>query len=349
MEFLSEYGLFVAKILTFLLAFVLITGFIAATVRSRGQESRTKLKVVHLNKKLKNIERQFKSMVLSHKEWKSMLKLDKKETKKLNKLQKRQKKKQDERKVAYVINFNGDMKASDVNSLTDTISLIIKVAKPKEEVVLRLESGGGYVHSYGLAAAQLLRLREHKLSLTVCVDKVAASGGYLMAAMADKICAAPFAILGSIGVVGMVPNINKLLKKGNIDVEYHTSGEYKRTLTMVGENTPKGRKKFQQDLQHTHSLFKDMVKKYRPSLSIAKVATGEIWYGSDALKMKLTDEIITSEEYLFLKTEKTDLYEVSVREKKNIAERFGKASDEAVGTFSDKLLSRMQEWNLFNR
>lgn len=344
MEFLMEYGLFLAKIFTLLIFLAIIIAMIAGSImRSRDPGMRIKLKAVHLNKRMQGIEKQLQNIIMPQKEFKSLLKLEKKQNKK------DKKKKQKDKLNVYVINFIGDMKASDVKSLTDTISLILKVSKPKEEVVLRLESGGGYVHSYGLAAAQLLRLREHKLNLTVCVDKVAASGGYLMAAMADKICAAPFAILGSIGVVGVVPNINKLLKKGNIDVEYHTSGQYKRTLTVVGQNDSKGRKKFQQDLQQTHKLFKDIIKKYRPSLPMAKVSTGEIWYGNDAIKMKLADEIITAEEYLFLKTGKADLYEVAVKEKKNMAERIGKAGDEAVGNLADKLLSRINELNLFNR
>ena len=109
--------------------------------------------------------------------------------------------------------------------------------------------------AYGLAASQMQRIRDKKLKLTVCVDKVAASGGYMMAVVADKIIAAPFAVLGSIGVLAQVPNFHRLLKKHDVDFEMLTAGKYKRTLTMFGENTDKGREKFQEDIEDTHVLF----------------------------------------------------------------------------------------------
>ncbi len=342
MEFLSEYGIFVAKFLTGVLLtgvfFAVIIGMIA---KVRQSEPVGKLKITNINGNMKDIAQQMQEYVLSPKEFKKISKKAKSDEKKKNKS------KASPRPVIYVMNFVGDMQASNLKHLTDTISAIISVAKPNQEVVLKLESGGGYVHSYGLAAAQLLRLKEHKVKLTVCVDKVAASGGYLMAAMADKICAAPFAILGSIGVVGLVPNINKLLEKKDIDVEYHTSGAYKRTLTVVGKNDAKGRRKFQEDLQQTHKLFKDVVKQHRPSLSLPAVATGETWYGIDAQKRKLIDEITTSDEYLYGIAAKADLYEISVKTPRRITDKIGKASEEAISGVANKLLSRIMELRLF--
>lgn len=342
MEFLLEYGLFVAKLATIVIIvfcfFAAIAGIIAS--KSQLEDSQAKVKINHLNHHMKNIENQLKSRILPVKQWKKLAKQDKKQTKK--------DKKKFDRSIVYVMSFVGDMQASNIKHLSDTVSAIVSVAKPNQEVVIKLESSGGYVHSYGLAAAQLLRLREHKLKLTVCVDKVAASGGYLMAAMANKICAAPFAILGSIGVVGMVPNISKLLQKSNIDVEYHTSGEYKRTLTVVGKNDAKGRKKFKEDLQQTHKLFKDTIKQYRPSLSIPQVATGEVWYGINAQKKKLIDDIITSDEYLLRLSKKSDLYEVSVKPKKRFAARMSKAGEETANSIFNRLFSRILELRLFN-
>lgn len=345
MEFLSEYGIFVAKFLTVL---VLVGFFIAAIIgmatKARKMEPSTKVRITNMNKKMREIERQMQSHILSAKEIKS---LDKEEKKKEKKKNKSKDKDATKRPVVYVLNFVGDTQASNLKYLTDTISAIISVAQPNQEVVLKLESGGGYVHSYGLAAAQLLRLKEHKLKLTVCVDKVAASGGYLMAAMADKICAAPFAILGSIGVVGMVPNINKLLQKKDVDIEYHTSGAYKRTLTVVGKNNAQGRKKFQEDLKNTHKLFKDVVKQHRPSLSLPAVATGEVWYGIDAKKRKLIDDITTSDEYLYKVADKADLYEVSVKAKKKLTDRINEAGEEAAAGAINKLLSKILELRIF--
>jgi serine protease SohB len=203
------------------------------------------------------------------------------------------------KKRIYVINFNGDMRASATENLRQEITAILSIAdKDKDEVVVNLESPGGMVHGYGLAASQLARIRQHNLPLTICVDKVAASGGYMMACLANTIIAAPFAIIGSIGVVAQLPNFHRLLDKWDIDYEVLTAGEYKRTLTVFGENTDAGRQKFIADLEDTHTLFKEFVSDYRPSLDIEKVATGEHWYGKQALGLGLVDKLMTSDEYL---------------------------------------------------
>ena len=198
----------------------------------------------------------------------------------------------------YVIDFVGDMKASDVTSLREEISAIISVASAHDEVVVRLESGGGQVHSYGLAAAQLERIKAAGIPLTVCVDKIAASGGYMMACVADRIICAPFAVIGSIGVVSQMPNFYKWLKAHNIDIELFTAGEYKRTVTILGENDDEDRAKYQAELERIHELFKAHVVKYRPQPDIEKVSTGEFWFGQDALALGLVDELGTSDSYL---------------------------------------------------
>lgn len=202
-------------------------------------------------------------------------------------------------------------------------------------MVLRLESGGGLVHSYGLAASQLARIRQAGIPLTVCIDKVAASGGYMMACIGEKIISAPFAVLGSIGVVAQLPNINRLLKKHDIDVEMLTAGEYKRTLTVLGENTEKGREKFQEDLNVTHQLFKDFVARYRPQLHIDEVATGEVWLGIAALNRKLVDTLQTSDEYLSERARSANLFHLHFAERKSLQERIGMA---ASGTVENTLV-----------
>ena len=341
MDFLLEYGTFLAKLATVLIAVVLGVGIIIAiAARAKGQPKQSKLIVSHLNADLHDLAGQLKSHTLLPHELKKLAKQEKADAKK--------KKKAKRHSTVYVLNFVGDMQASSLKNLSDTISLLIAVSKPNQEVVLKLESAGGYVHSYGLAAAQLMRLKEHKLKLTVCVDKVAASGGYLMAAMADKIYAAPFAILGSIGVVGMVPNINKLLKQSNVDIEYHTSGKYKRTLTVLGKNEPKGRKKFQQDLEQTHDLFKKAIKEHRPVLSLPKVATGETWYGTEAKNFKLVDEISTSDEYLYRRSATAELYEVALKTKRGFVDRIGRKGEDAVSSIADRALEKLLELRLFN-
>ncbi|EMH1432108.1 protease SohB [Acinetobacter baumannii] len=224
----------------------------------------------------------------------------------------------------FVLDFKGDIQASAVENLREEITLILATAKAgRDRVVVRLESPGGMVHGYRLAAAQLVRLRDAGFHLTICVDKVAASGGYMMACIANEIISAPFAVVGSIGVVAQVPNFNRLLKEHNVDFELYTAGQYKRTVTMFGENTPEGKAKFEEELQQTHVLFKHFVEKYRPQLNVDKVATGEHWYGQDALDLNLVDKLQTSDEYLLALLPQHDVYVINTRKKATLGEKLG--------------------------
>lgn len=229
-----------------------------------------------------------------------------------------------------MLDFHGDIKASQAEQFAQEVSAVIEVASTDDEVIVRLESAGGLVHAYGLAAAQLDRLREAGLTTTVCIDKVAASGGYMMACTASHIKAAPFAVIGSIGVVAQVPNIHRLLKRNDIDVELLTAGKYKRTLTVLGENTQEGREKFIDDLENTHRLFKTYVAKHRPDMDIEKLATGEIWYGSEALEQKLVDSVGTSEAYLVERISQAQVYRVKLEPPKTINRKVGLAVSAGV-------------------
>ena len=237
----------------------------------------------------------------------------------------------------FVLDFKGDIQASAADTIREEITLILATAKAgHDRVVVRLESPGGMVHGYGLAAAQLVRLRDAGFNLTICVDKVAASGGYMMACVADKIVSAPFAIVGSIGVVAQMPNFNRFLKSKDIDIELHTAGQYKRTLTLLGENTEEGREKFREELNETHQLFKDFVKRMRPSLDIEQVATGEHWYGQQAVEKGLVDEINTSDEVILSLMEGREVVNVRYMQRKRLIDRFtGSAAESA-----DRLLLR---------
>ena len=250
----------------------------------------------------------------------------------------------------YVLDFKGDMAASAVESLREEITLILATAKAgRDRVVLRLESPGGMVHGYGLAAAQLVRLRDAGFNLTICVDKVAASGGYMMACIANEIVSAPFAVLGSIGVVAQVPNFNRLLKEHNVDFELYTAGQYKRTVTMFGENTEEGKAKFEEELQQTHVLFKHFVEKYRPQLNVEKVATGEHWYGQDALDLNLVDKLQTSDEYLLSLLTQHDVYLIQTRSKPTLGEKLGlqaaQMADSLVPAVINKVFETMAKAN----
>ncbi|WP_168389662.1 protease SohB [Acinetobacter indicus] len=244
----------------------------------------------------------------------------------------------------YVLDFKGDMAASAVENLREEITLILATAKAgRDRVVVRLESPGGMVHGYGLAAAQLVRLRDAGFHLTICVDKVAASGGYMMACIANEIISAPFAIVGSIGVVAQVPNFNRLLKQHNIDFELYTAGQYKRTVTMFGENTEEGKAKFEEELQQTHSLFKHFVEKYRPQLNVEKVATGEHWYGQDASDLNLVDKLQTSDEYLLGLLPQHDVYVIETRRKPTLGEKLGLQAAQVADSLVPAVMNKVMD------
>ncbi|MHC3123079.1 protease SohB [Acinetobacter sp. GN11] len=250
----------------------------------------------------------------------------------------------------FVLDFKGDIQASAVENIREEITLILATAKAgRDRVVVRLESPGGMVHGYGLAAAQLVRLRDAGFHLTICVDKVAASGGYMMACIANEIITAPFAIVGSIGVVAQVPNFNRLLKQHNVDFELYTAGQYKRTVTMFGENTPEGKAKFEEELQQTHVLFKHFVEKYRPQLNVDKVATGEHWYGEDALNLNLVDKLQTSDEYLLALLPQHDVYVINTRKKATLGEKLGlqaaQMADSLIPAVMNKVVDSLAKAN----
>lgn len=250
----------------------------------------------------------------------------------------------------YVLDFKGDTAASAVEQLREEITLILATAKAgRDRVIVRLESPGGMVHGYGLAAAQLVRLREAGFHLTICVDKVAASGGYMMACIASEIISAPFAIVGSIGVVAQVPNFNRLLKDNKIDFELFTAGEYKRTVSMFGENTEEGKAKFEEEIQQTHALFKHFVEKYRPQLNVEKVATGEHWYGQDALDLNLVDKLQTSDEYVLGLLPQHDVYTINTRKKPTLGEKLGlqaaQIADSLIPAVMNKVVDTLTKTN----
>jgi len=289
MEFFSEYSLFLLKSITFVLA----TLFLVMGLVSIGRRS-TKpiLQIDSLNEQYDEQKKQLQHALDLSKE-------DKKQLKHKEKEKIKKKKNRTNHPTRFVLSFHGDIGATQVNQLRDEISVILTSATTKDEVVVRLESPGGAVSGYGLAASQLQRLRDKNIPLTVCIDKVAASGGYLMACVANQIIAAPFAIIGSIGVVAQLPNFHRFLKKHNIDVELLTAGEYKRTLTVLGENTNKDRKKFQEDLEAIQASFRDHVLTHRKDINIDEVATGEHWLATDAMKLGLIDQLKTSDDYLY--------------------------------------------------
>ncbi len=332
-EFLFQYGLFIAKIITGLIALVFAVAIVSS---SRKKDEDSTLKVTNLNKKYEEL----RSTVLNVTTDKKKLKQQQKQKQKQQKKQQKSKQIDNDRPKLYVLEFDGDIKATQVETLRDEITALLSVAESQDEVLLKLDNSGGIVHEHGLAASQLKRIKDAKLNLTISVDKVAASGGYMMACIADKIIAAPFAIIGSIGVLAQLPNFNRLLDKAGIDFEQHTAGEYKRTVTMFGKNSDKEREKLKVDLQETHALFQSFVTENRPKLDIEKVATGEHWYGTQALSLNLVDEIETSDEFLVDALQSFDIYQLNMEVKKGLQDKLLGGLFSSLGFIRDEIRSQ---------
>ena len=333
MEFIIQYGVFLLKVVTIVIAILLPVLMIINSSKGKSGGDKGHLQIKNLSDQFESMGNALQGALMDGKTFKKFRKdLDKK------------KKKEDktpakDQQSIFVLNFNGDIQASEVDKLKHEINAILLSETKCKEVVLKVESGGGSAYAYGLCAAELKRLIDNKIKLTVCIDKVAASGGYLMSCVATKIVAAPWALVGSIGVIAQMPNINKLLKKNLVDFEMHTAGEFKRTLTVFGENTEEGRDKFKSELEDLHVIFKDFVKDNRPEIDTSVVATGEVWQGEKALEVGLIDEICTSDDYLVTLSKKFKLFEIEYVEKKNLSERFAFAAE----TFLNRTFLRIYD------
>jgi len=339
LEFVADIGLFVLKAIIIVIAFGMIVGAIASTVhKNKEHPPQGHISIHDLTQKFKDLKADMLVEILDKKEFKSQKKTEKVAAKKKKKEQKIAVETDQEQSVEddsaenvteckgriFVLNFDGDVNAAAVENLREEISAILSISEKHDQVMLCLESPGGVVHGYGHAASQLKRLTDKGINLTVTVDEVAASGGYMMACVADTIIAAPFAIIGSIGVIAELPNFNRLLKKYDVDIEQHTAGEFKRTITMLGETTDKGREKFKQELEDVHGLFKSWVKENREQVDIDKVATGEHWFGQQALDLNLIDSLGTSDDYIMEKVKDYAVYEITYEEPKQLGNRLGK-------------------------
>ena len=314
-EFLAAYGLFLAQLATFVLLVIVVVVVIMASRRRGHAEG---LVVEHLNRRFEDAADELKLAIEGKGRYKKVVKARHKERKREDKARAKD---ESGRPRVFVLDFKGDLRASAAASLREEVSAILRVAKPGEQVLLRLENSGGTVHEHGFAASQLTRLKQHGLKLAVAVDKVAASGGYLMACVADRLVAAPFAIVGSIGVLAQLPNFHRLLEEKGVDFEQIMAGRYKRTLTMFGKNTDEGREKLQQEVEDIHELFKNQIREHRPQVDLERVATGEHWYGIRALELKLVDELKTSDDLLLEAAKDHDLYHIAYKRRRSWQER----------------------------
>ena len=335
LAFGRDYGLFLAKTITVLAALLIVIGRLEAlAARSQGEAAR--LLVRRIDRRLRMFGRHIDARLLNKKQWKALHKADEAAEAIIDKARDA-----GERKRVYVLNFAGDIRASQVESLRQEITAILGAHRPGDQVIVRLDSPGGVVHGYGLAASQLQRLRDAGVRLVVAVDKIAASGGYLMACVADQIVAAPFAIIGSIGVVAQLPNLHKLLQKHDIDFEVLTAGKYKRTLTVFGENTEEGRAQFLRELDQTHQLFQAVIAKYRPQVALDEVADGRVWYGSQALDLGLIDALQTSDDLLVAAAKEADVIDIRWAGKEGWSNRVQQWMTAGVAQLVDRALDRL--------
>jgi len=391
-DFLYDYGMFLAKAITVILTiFIVLVGFLAISARGKKDNSHGEITLVSINDGFEEMKDAIESVVIEPEVYKQQMKVQLKKEKKEAKEKKKQakldakiakqvakessasqtqsanedtddersevskdqevtvKEQDDERRRVFVLDFNGDIRASEVDLLREEISAVLSFAGENDEVVLRLDSAGGMVHTYGLAASQLERIKSAKIKLTICVDEVAASGGYMMACLADKLIAAPFAILGSIGVVAQLPNFHRVLKKHGVDYETFTAGEYKRTVTMFGENTEKGKDKFVEEIQDTHLLFKEFVSQARPCIDIDAVATGEVWFGRRAIEHKLIDELNTSDDHLMKICANCDVFQVRYELKKSFGERISEMTVKTSTNIVSNIVQKMTSSTNFMR
>lgn len=335
MDFIYDLGLFTSKLFIIVIALGLLMALIGLLIQ-KGQKLKPQVEVENLNEHYEELEWNIKQLALSPKALKEDLKKQKEKQKKLET-------DWDQKKRVFVLDFDGDVKAHGSEHLREEVTTILTLAQPKDEVVLRLESPGGMVHAYGFCASQLTRIRQANIPLTICVDKVAASGGYMMACVANKIISAPFAIIGSVGVLAQVPNLHRFLKKHDIDYKEYTAGDYKRTVSFLGEITAEGEKKFTSQMTDTHLLFKNFVQGNRPQLEIDKIATGEYWYGQQALELKLVDELATSDDYLLRHKETSIILKVSIKSKKRLSEKISEAFGQATTKIWDRTWDQLNQ------
>src|SRR5512143_815654 len=312
-SFASQYALFLAQAATVVLAFVALVAGLSLLSRRKARRP-GQIEVTDVNRQFEAAGDRIEAVRLPKKAHKALMKQRKAE-------HKARQVQAGAEPCSYLIDFKGDIRASAFVALREEITAILQVAKAGDDVLLRLESPGGMVNSYGLAAALLLRLRDAKLPLTVMVDTVAASGGYLMAATDDRIVASPFALVGSIGVIAQIPNFHRWLQARNIDWEQFTAGKYKRTVTLFGENTETGRAKLREELEEIHALFRAFVQGRRAQLDMEKVATGEAWLGSKALELGLVHELGTSDEIIRSACQRGRVLHVSFQRKLGLPER----------------------------
>lgn len=227
------------------------------------------------------------------------------------------------RKTAVLLSFNGDINATEVIEFGRAVSMIVQMKDLVSEVYIIINSGGGVVNGYGLLASEIERLHYSEIETYALIDQVAASGGYMAACVANHVVAAPFAYIGSIGVVSEMPNFNQILSDNGINIEQHTAGKSKRTVTPLGKITDEDRNEFKKKLERIHRSFINHVSHYRNINDADEnknsiIFSGDYWIAEETVELELglVDEISTSQEFLLDKMKEYNIIEITFQENK---------------------------------
>lgn len=312
MDFFVDLAAFLIKAGILAAASVFVLGSLIGMIRrARMDPGQDHLRVTYLNEELADHSLSILNAMMPPKAFKKLARRQQQELGVKSRT----------RPKTFILDFFGDLAASSVDALRQQINALLLVLEEKDEVLVRLESSGGKAHAYGFAAAQLGRLKGENRRLVVSIDRVAASGGYMMACVADHIIAAPFALVGSIGVLAMVPNFHRLLQQFNVDYDEFAVGENKKNISLLGANTEEGKQKFIQDMEEFHRDFKGFVAEHRPAVKIDEAADGDVWYGEKARTLGLVDELKTSDDFLLERIKERDLFRVEFVESKPLRKR----------------------------
>jgi protease-4 len=178
----------------------------------------------------------------------------------------------------------------------DTVSRAFRraVADPRVKAILfRIDSPGGSAVASETIWRETVRARQLGKPIIVSMGDVAGSGGYYIAAAADKIVAQPATLTGSIGVVGGKMVVRGLWGKVGVTWDTAEIGDNAAMFSTIEDFTPKGRQRLEASLDAIYAGFKERVASGRKldAAAIEAVAKGRVWTGEEALAKGLVDAL----------------------------------------------------------
>ena len=182
-------------------------------------------------------------------------------------------------------------------------------------VVFRINSGGGSAYGSEQIWHALTQLKTKK-PLIVSMGDVAASGGYYIACMADRIVAQPNTLTGSIGVFGQIPNAEGLTEKIGLDFDLVKTNRHSEGISLVRPMSPEQRDLLQMSVNRTYELFVKRCADGRGMTpdAVKAIAEGRVWTGANALEIGLVDTLGGLSDAVALAAEAAGLAEYGVEE-----------------------------------